>query len=93
MAGVIKFSPFFVFVVLVWGLSSFFFLVTVLEPHSNELQTVLRAEEIRNLKGLQMVEFERKLWDRFGVRCVDPQDRVVVSVNSCTPGFVFIIIS
>lgn len=37
------------------------------------------ADEIRDLKDLQMVEFEKRLWARFGGKCANPQDRVAVS--------------
>ncbi|EXB59781.1 putative RNA-dependent RNA polymerase 4 [Morus notabilis] len=41
----------------------------------NELQSVTTAEEIRSLKNLSMVQFEKQVWQRFGEKYVDQEDR------------------
>ncbi|POO00835.1 RNA-dependent RNA polymerase-type [Trema orientale] len=43
----------------------------------NELQTCMTPEEIRSLKNLPMVQFEKEVWKRFGGKYVDPKDRVM----------------
>ncbi|XP_062090882.1 probable RNA-dependent RNA polymerase 5 isoform X2 [Humulus lupulus] len=43
----------------------------------NELQAVITDEEIRRLKDVAMVEFEKHIWKRFGRNFLDPQDRLM----------------